>query len=91
MSYLVAENEPEFAKTFGLESHDEPKIVILNPGKRKRFLIHEGDISESHIEKTLDKILGGDARFKNIKGNKLPALVSAYPEGGKWVEKITHH
>tara|TARA_B110000285_G_C15061642_1_gene582715 strand:- start:90 stop:260 length:171 start_codon:yes stop_codon:yes gene_type:complete len=55
----------------------------LNPGKRKRFLIHEGDISEAHIEKTLDKILGGDARFKNIKGNKLPALVSAYPEAEK--------
>jgi hypothetical protein len=53
----------------------------LNPGKRKRFLLHEGDISEAHIEKTLDKILGGDARFKNIKGNKLPALVSAWPEG----------
>ena len=64
---------------FGLENHDEPRIVILNPGKRKRFLIHEGDISESHIEKTLDKILGGDARFKNIKGNKLPALVSDWP------------
>jgi len=28
----------------------------------------------------LDKILGGDARFKNIKGNKLPELVSDYPE-----------
>jgi hypothetical protein len=52
----------------------------MNPGKRKRFLIHEGAITGEGIEKTLDKILGGDARFKNIKGNKLPALVSAYPQ-----------
>ena len=48
-------------------------------------MLHEGDISEQHIEKTLDKILGGDARFKNIKGNKLPNLVSAWPESeNKW-------
>lgn len=53
---------------------------MLNPGKRKRFLIHEGEITESNIENTLDKILGGDARFKNIKGNTIPALVSDYPE-----------
>jgi hypothetical protein len=53
---------------------------VLNPGKRKRFLIHEGEITEANIEKTLDTILGGDARFKNIKGNKLPELVSEYPE-----------
>lgn len=50
----------------------------MNPGKRKRFLIHEGPITEAGIETTLDKILGGDARFKTIKGNALPALVSPY-------------
>jgi hypothetical protein len=60
-----------------------PKLVILNPGKRKRFLIHDGAIDESSIEATFNKILGGDARFKNIKGNKLPELVSAYAEDGE--------
>jgi hypothetical protein len=54
--------------------------VVLNPGKRKRFLLHEGDITASKLEETLDKILGGDARFKSIKGNKLPELVSDYPK-----------
>jgi hypothetical protein len=43
-------------------------------------LVHEGEIDAEGIEKTLDKILGGDARFKAIKGNKLPALVSEYPK-----------
>jgi hypothetical protein len=52
--------------------------LYLNPGKRKRFLVHEDIISESAIEATLEKILGGDARFKNIKDNTLPELVSSY-------------
>ena len=41
-------------------------------------MLHEGEITEKAIEKTLDTILGGDARFKAIKGNKMPDLVSAY-------------
>ena len=77
-SFLDESAEPEFTKTFGLENY--PALVILNPGKRKRFLLHEGEITEANIEKTLDTILGGDARFKNIKGNALPELVSDYPE-----------
>jgi hypothetical protein len=42
--------------------------------------MHEGEITGAAIEKSLDKILGGDARFKAIKGNKLPELVSEYPQ-----------
>jgi hypothetical protein len=42
-------------------------------------LVHEGEITGANIEKTLDTILGGDARFKNIKGNTMPDLVSDYP------------
>jgi len=79
MNWVDASAEPEFVQTFELEESALPAIIALNPGKRKRFLVHEGEISESAIEKTLDKILGGDARFKNIKGNKLAELVSEYP------------
>lgn len=39
----------------------------MNPGKRKRFLVHDGDITSDGLTYTLDKILGGDARFKRIK------------------------
>eukprot|EP00356_Strombidium_inclinatum_P004709 CAMPEP_0170493486 /NCGR_PEP_ID=MMETSP0208-20121228/13968_1 /TAXON_ID=197538 /ORGANISM="Strombidium inclinatum, Strain S3" /LENGTH=401 /DNA_ID=CAMNT_0010769419 /DNA_START=30 /DNA_END=1235 /DNA_ORIENTATION=+ len=79
-SWLDTSAEPEFAATFGLPEEDLPKIVVMNPGKRKRFMLHEGEISEAGIEGTLDKILGGDARFKAVKGNKLPKLVSEYPK-----------
>lgn len=48
----------------------------MNPGKRKRFLVHEKGITEALVSETLDKILGGDAKFTNIKGNDLPKLVS---------------
>lgn len=52
----------------------------MNPGKRKRFLLHSGDISAKSVTNTLELILSGDARFKAIKGNKIPELVSKYPE-----------
>ena len=78
-SWIDENTEKDFASVFGLE--DSPKLVILNPGKRKRFLIHEGEIEAEAIEATFNKILGGDARFKNIKGNALPELVSAYEKG----------
>lgn len=77
-SWLSAADEPEFAKVFAQE--DLPKIVMLNPGKRKRFLVHEGDLTADGIETTFNKVLGGDARFKNIKGNKLPDLVTEFQE-----------
>lgn len=63
------------------DKHDEyPRLIVLNPGKRKRILPHEGEIDEKSITKTLDKILAGDAKFKVVKGNSLPDLVSEYIE-----------
>lgn len=83
-SWLDVTKEPEFAAIFGVEEY--PKLVILNPGKRKRFMLHEGEIKSSDIEATFEKILGGDARFKNIKGNALPDLVSEYGDGEEGAE-----
>ena len=80
--WISKADEPDFTAIFNLEDN-LPRIVILNPGKRKRFLLHEGEIKEKAIELTLDKILGGDARFKAIKGGKLPELVSEYEKGGE--------
>jgi len=37
-AWISAEKEPEFTDIFKIEEH--PKLVILNPGRRKRFLIH---------------------------------------------------
>ena len=77
--WLNASTEPTFFNVFGLEESSLPKVVVLNPSKRKRFLVHEKAINEEDISDTLDKIQGGDARFTNVKGNELPDLVSRYP------------
>lgn len=73
---LDASKEPGFAALF--DSTDYPYVVVMNPGKRKRFLRHEGKVDVKELTKTLDVILGGDARFKAIKDNQLPALGSEY-------------
>ena len=78
--WLDASAEPDFFGVFGLELGNLPQVAILNPSKRKRFLVHAGDINEAGISKTMDKILGGDAKFTNVKGNELPKLVTKYPE-----------
>ena len=75
---LDAAAEPDFAAMFGIE--DLPKIVVMNPGKRKRFLVSEKSMDVAGISDTLDVILGGDARFKMIKGQKLAELVTAHEQ-----------
>merc|ERR1712187_1109938 len=55
-----------------------PSAVVFNPHKRLRFtaLDHGEDNEikgdEQGIEKLVDKVLGGDARFKMVPGQKLP-------------------
>ena len=77
--YLDASKEPEFFNIFKLEDSQLPAVAVLNPGKRKRYLLHKGELNENDISSTLDKILGGDAKFTNIKEG-LPNLVSKYEE-----------
>jgi hypothetical protein len=69
--------EPDFASIFQLEEGDVPGIVVMNPGKKKRFLKHEYELNKDGISNTLDKILGGDARFKVIKGD-IPAFTQEH-------------
>lgn len=76
---LDASKEPMWAAMFSDDLATElPMTVVMNPGKRKRFLKHEGAFNASDYTQTLDKILGGDAKFKAIKDNKLPDLTSKY-------------
>lgn len=51
-----------------------PSVIVFNPHKRLRFVKseEEGPVTRNHIESLIEKILGGDARFKMLKGQKLP-------------------
>merc|ERR1712194_463222 len=56
-----------------------PSAVVFNPHKRLRFakLDHGEDNEvkgdEQGLQKLMDKVLGGDARFKVLPGQKMPA------------------
>ena len=47
-------------------------MVILNPGKRKRFTNHEGSITRDALSMTLENIIGGNARFNRV--SELPSF-----------------
>merc|ERR1711866_20501 len=56
-----------------------PSAVVFNPHKRLRFTaLDHGEDNEikgdlQSLEKLLDKVLGGDSRFKMVPGQKMPA------------------
>jgi len=68
--WLNAKLEKSWGELFKYENKD--KVVILNPGKRKRYTEHEGDIARESISVTLDSISGGDARFNRV--SELPTF-----------------
>jgi len=59
-----------------------PSAVVFNPHKRLRFtnLDHgeDNDVKgdEAGLTKLMDKVLGGDARFKMVPGQKLPSFAT---------------
>lgn len=53
---------------------NEPTIIILNPGRRKRYLKYPGIPTSDSLNGQLEKILGGDSRFTPLRPNELPKL-----------------
>jgi hypothetical protein len=47
--WLDASKETKFANMFGFSQEELPKLVILNPGKRKRYLVHDKEINDKDI------------------------------------------
>jgi len=69
--WMDLSTEVEYKKLFAPEKL--PSVVVFNPHKRLRFTKNDNaGAKESDITKLIDKILGGDARFTNVKGQKLP-------------------
>jgi len=64
---LNVDSNPNFAGLFGVIEY--PKLAVFSPGKRKKFLIHDGPIDVTSISKTLGVIENGDARFTWIRDN----------------------
>merc|ERR1719450_1807316 len=66
-----------------------PSAVVFNPHKRLRFtkIDHgeEGEVKgdEAGITNLVERVLGGDARFKMVPGQKLPAWAVRDDKGKK--------
>ena len=71
--WIDVTKHPEWINHFEVEQ--TPQIVIINPGKTKKFVIHHSDIiTESSVSTVMNSIIGGDAKFKKVKENVLPLL-----------------
>jgi hypothetical protein len=58
------------------EITDFPQVVILNHGKKKKFVKHTEElVTESSLSTLLNTIVGGDARFSRVENNALPSLL----------------
>lgn len=79
--------ETSFKELF--EPEQMPTAVVFNPHKRLRFtkLDHgeDGEVKgdEHGLSKLMDKVLGGDARFKMVPGQKLPSFATRDAGKGK--------
>jgi Trm5-related predicted tRNA methylase len=62
--WLNVEIEKKWGDVFKYEGSD--KVVVLNPGKRKRYTNHDGELTKDSIAMTLESISGGDARFNRV-------------------------
>mmetsp|Transcript_14165 Transcript_14165/g.28388 ORF Transcript_14165/g.28388 Transcript_14165/m.28388 type:complete len:427 (-) Transcript_14165:473-1753(-) len=59
-----------------------PSVVVFNPYKRLRYCPLEGKTAtEASVSDLIDKILGGDGRFKMVPGQKLPEFAKRDKEG----------
>lgn len=62
--WLNGQTEKGWANLLQYDGSD--RVVILNPGKRKRFAVHEGPITRDSISQSIERIIGGDAKFNRI-------------------------
>ncbi|KAF4715494.1 hypothetical protein FOZ63_032532 [Perkinsus olseni] len=84
--WLDVSKEPAWAEMFGIAKF--PNVVVFNPHKRLRFCKFDDDDEEHKgdkdgVEYLVEKVLGGDGRFKIVKGQKLPELSDREEEGKK--------
>lgn len=71
--WVDANLQDKFVTTF--EITDFPSLIVLNAGKRKKYMSHpEEEVTHESLSSLLSTITGGNGRFKKVKGNELPPL-----------------
>lgn len=70
--WMNSETQTKFLTTTGVDS--VPKLVLVNPGKRKRYFVSEEELNLSSMSAIFDKLASGDLRFKMFPENVFPDL-----------------
>lgn len=72
--WINSNTQNKFISSTGLSLGDKSKMMIVNPGSRKRFYIMENELNEANMKYEFDKLAGGEIRFKNFPRNTIPDL-----------------
>ena len=69
LMWLDSSKHTHWNREFDVAEGSGIQVRVLNPGRRKRYVKMEGEFSYNSIERVLEKIVGGDARFINIRAD----------------------
>ena len=62
----------------GLNKNDEPKLVLINRGSRKRFRLYDGEITEENLQKFLILFLLEMSILRHLKEIKFMNLMNEF-------------
>ena len=68
--------ETEWLGLLGLEQGKTGVAFVKGKKAKPRFFLHSGDYTVEGLKHSVDKIMGGDARFKIIKSR--PGFTASY-------------
>lgn len=71
-SWVNPTTQKSFSEVTGIS--ETPRVVLINPGKRKRFYVYEETANLDSLKTLFDKLASGDLRFKMFPGNEFPAM-----------------
>ena len=71
--WINSDTQTEWVEKFEITT--TPSFVILNPGRRKRYIKEDTKLTYDTMFNQMEKISGGDARFKPLRPNETPQLV----------------
>lgn len=76
-AWLNTKKQSDFVNVIGANfdnTNNNYKVMIINPGKRKRYYLIEEDVSFENLKNIFDKLISGDLRFKQFNKNTIPEL-----------------
>jgi polyribonucleotide nucleotidyltransferase len=72
--WINSNTQNQFIYGIGLEKGDNLKMILVNPGSRKRYYIMDKELNEENMKNVFDRLVGGELRFKNFIKNIIPEL-----------------